>query len=122
VAPIQAARVMSPFSVQEPAALAQASPRRITAAKMRAASLLRKIGWEADPEQQILREVEVPLECEAAPCPWAHEPATGSALFRAILCLGLVIFLQSEAASQRERSRYLVRSGLPWSKTNQSRR
>src|SRR6266516_1740853 len=89
---------MSPFSVQEPAALAQASPRRITAAKMRAASLLRKIGWEADPEQQILREVEVPLECEAAPCPWAHEPATGSALFRAILCLGLVIFLQSEGA------------------------
>jgi len=117
VAPIQAARVMSPFSVQEPAALAQASPRRITAAKMRAASLLRKIGWEADPEQQILREVEVPLECEAAPCPWAREPATGYALFRAILCLGLAIFLESEVAHQRERSRYLVRLGRPWKET-----
>jgi hypothetical protein len=112
---------MSPFSVQKPATLAQASPRRITAAKMRAASLVPKIRLEADPEQQILREAEVPLEREAAPCSWAHEPATGSALFRAILCLGLAIFLQSEAASQRERSRYLVRSGLPWSKTNQSR-
>jgi len=112
---------MSPFSVQKPATLAQASPRRITAAKMRAASLVRKIGWEADAEQQILRAAGVPLECEAAPCPWAHEPATGSAVFRAILCLGLAIFLQSEAASQRERFRYLVRSGLPWSKTNQSR-
>ena len=114
MAPIQAARVMSPFSVQKPATLAQASPRRITAAKMRAASLVPKIRWEADPEQQILREAEVPLECEAAPCPWAHEPATGSALFRAILCLGLAIFLESEAALQREGSRYLVRLGLPW--------
>ena len=88
---------------------------------MKARSLVAKTGSGADPEQQILREAVVPLECEAAPCPEAREPATGYALFRAILCLGLAIFLQSEAASQREGSRYLVRSGLPWSKTNQSR-
>ena len=84
---------------------------------MRAASPIRKTGWEADPEQQILRDVEVPLECEAAPCPWAREPATGYALFRAILCLGLAIFLESEVAHQRERSRYLVRLGRPWKET-----
>ena len=81
---------------------------------MRAASPVRKTGWEADPEQQILRDVEVPLECEAAPCPWAREPATEYALFGAILCLGLATFLESEAAHQRAGSRYLVRLGLPW--------
>lgn len=112
---------MSPFLVLKLADLARASPTKITAAKMRAASLLRKIGWGPDSEQQILREAVVLLECEGGSCPWAHEPATGSALFRAILCFGLAIFLQSEAARQRERSRYLVRLDLPWSKTNQSR-
>ena len=105
MAPIQAARVMSPFSVQNPAALAQAWPSRITAAK---------IGLGADPEQQILREAGIPLDCEAVTCPSAREPATGYARFRAILCLGLAIFLESEAAHQREGSRYLVRLGLPW--------
>ena len=103
---------MSPFSVQNPSTLAQASPRRITEAK---------IGSGADPEQQILWEAGVPWDCEAATCPWVREPATGCALFRAILCLGLAIFLESETAHQREGSRYLVRLGLPWRKANQSR-
>src|SRR5437899_10493854 len=97
MARIQAARVMSPFSVQNPATPAQAPPRPITAAKMRAASLVRKIGWEADPAQQILREARVPSACEVATCPWPGEPATGYALFRAMLCLGLVFFLEAVA-------------------------
>ena len=81
---------------------------------MRAASPVRKTGWEADPEQQILRDIEVPSDCEVATCPWARELATGYALFRAILCLGLAIFLESEAAHQHEGSRHLVRLGLAW--------
>ena len=105
VGPIRVTRVMSPFSVQKPGTLAQASPRRITAAK---------IGSGADPDQQILREAGVPSDCEVATCPWAREPATEYALFRAILCLGLATFLESEAAHQRAGSRYLVRLGLPW--------
>jgi hypothetical protein len=44
-------------------------------------------------------------------CPCVHEQAIGFALFRATL--NLAMSLRSEAASQRERSRRLVRLGLP---------
>ncbi len=88
--------------------------------KMKARSLVAKTGWRRD-FQQMPQQPRCLLECEVSLYVRAHEPATGYALFRAILCLDLAIFLESEAAHQRERSRYLVRLGRPWRETNQSR-
>jgi len=60
---LQVARVMSPFSVQKRTNLARALPWPITAAKMKAASLVEKIGLGQEREQQIPREAGVLLEC-----------------------------------------------------------
>jgi len=101
-----------PFSVLKPASLAGASPTRITVARMRAVLLAGKIGWWQNPEQRTLRQAGVLMACAEAPCLAAHEAATGFALFRAVLCLGQAVSLEPEAASQRERSRFLPRLGL----------
>src|SRR5437899_1200676 len=81
------------------------------ASKMTPASLAGKIRWRQRLEQKILWRIGVLLEHEEEPCPRSHEAATEFAPFP--FCLGLVLSLRSEAANQCERSRFLVRLGLP---------
>ena len=67
-------------------------------------------------ERQVLKRATALLECEEAACLTAGEGQAGSARSRAILYLEPVVSLRAAAAgaaSQCERSLFLIRSGWP---------